>query len=98
MIVLESNTNVPQRSWTFIPDATVTGNVAAGVRGFLDVKGIYYQGATSGSGDWWSSGAAYFDANGKLTSTSNPAAGISTSNYILTVSYTHLTLPTILLV
>ena len=82
----ESNTNVPERSWTFIPDATVTGNVAAGVRGFLDVKGIYYQGATSGSGDWWSSGAAYFDSTGKLTSTSNPAAGISTSNYILTTN------------
>ena len=71
----------PVRSWTYIPDATVTGSVVSGDRGFLDIKGIYYQG-----GDWASSGAAYFDSTGKLTSTGTPASGISTSNYVLTTT------------
>ena len=79
------NTNVPARAWTYIPEATVTGNTAEGVRGFLDIKGIYYQGASGG--DWSSSGAIYFDSTGKMTSTGTPASGISTSN---SVSYTHL--------
>ena len=78
------NTNVPARSWTYIPDATVTANTAEGVRGFLDIKGIYYQGASGG--DWSSSGAIYFDATGKMTSTGTPASGISTSNYVLTTT------------
>ena len=78
------NTNVPVRSWTYIPDATVTGNTAEGVRGFLDIKGIYYQGASGG--DWSSSGAIYFDSTGKMTSTGTPASGITTSNYVLTTN------------
>ena len=78
------NTNVPARAWTYIPDATVTGNTAEGVRGFLDIKGIYFQGASGG--DWSSSGAIYFDSTGKMTSTGTPASGISTSNYILTTN------------
>ena len=78
------NTNVPARAWTYIPDATVTGNTAEGVRGFLDIKGIYYQGASGG--DWSSSGAIYFDSTGKMTSTGTPASGISTSNYVLTTN------------
>ena len=71
----------PVRSWTYIPDATVTGSVVSGTRGFLDIKGIYYQ-----VGDWSSSGATYFDSTGKLTSTGTPASGISTSNYVLTTN------------
>ena len=78
------NTNVPARAWTYIPEATVTGNTAEGVRGFLDIKGIYYQGASGG--DWSSSGAIYFDSTGKMTSTGTPASGISTSNYVLTTN------------
>ena len=78
------NTNVPARAWTYIPDATVTGNTAEGVRGFLDIKGIYFQGASGG--DWSSSGAIYFDSTGKMTSTGTPASGISTSNYVLTTN------------
>ena len=78
------NSNVPARAWTYIPDATVTGNTAEGVRGFLDIKGIYYQGASGG--EWSTSGAIYFDSTGKMTSTGTPASGISTSNYILTTN------------
>ena len=78
------NSNVPARAWTYIPDATVTGNTAEGVRGFLDIKGIYFQGASGG--DWSSSGAIYFDSTGKMTSTGTPASGISTSNYVLTTN------------
>ena len=79
-----ATSDAPARSWTFVPDATITNDVVTGTRGFLDVRGIYYQGTSSGAGDWYSSGAAYFDGNGKLTSTVNPAGGITTSNYILT--------------
>ena len=78
------NTNVPERAWTYIPEAAITGNVATGVRGFIDIKGIYYQGASGG--DWSASGATYFDAAGKLTSTGTPASGITTSNYLLTTN------------
>ena len=80
-----STSDAPANSWTYIPDATITADKVSGTRGFLDVKGIYYQGTTSG-GDWYSSGAAYFDANGKLTSTVNPAGGITTSNYVMTTN------------
>jgi len=77
------SSNAPERSFTYIPDASLTGSVASGTRGFLDIKGIYYQ-----SGDWPSSGASYFDSTGKLTSTGTPASGITTSNYVLTTSAT----------
>ena len=80
----DTNTNsaAPIRSWTYIPDATITSpGMVSGTRGFLDIKGLYYQ-----SGDFSSSGVVYFDADGKQTSTTAPAAGISTSNQVLTVS------------
>ena len=70
-----------QRMWTYIPDATITGSVVTGTKGFLDIKGIYYQ-----SGDYATSGVVYFDANGLQTSTVAPASGISTSNYVLTTN------------
>ena len=79
-----STSDAPAGSWTYIPDATVSNSLATGTRGFLDVKGIYYQGTTSGSGDWWASGGAYFDDNGKLTSTTRPADATSTSQQVMT--------------
>ena len=81
-----STSDAPANSWTYIPEVAITADKVSGVRGFLDVKGIYYQGTSSGAGDWYSSGAAYFDANGKLTSTVNPAGGITTSNYVMTTN------------
>ena len=67
--------------WTFIPDATDTNSTIAGTKGYLDIKGIYYQ-----SGDFSTSGVVYFDNTGLQKSTVAPAAGISTSNYVLTTS------------
>ena len=65
--------------WTYIPDANITGSVATGTKGFLDIKGIYYQ-----AGDFQTSGVVYFDSTGLQKSTVTPASGISTSNAILT--------------
>jgi hypothetical protein len=65
--------------WTYVPDAGIAGNVVTGTKGFLDIKGIYYQ-----SGDYSTNGVTYFDSSGLLKSTVAPGAGISTSNYILT--------------
>ena len=70
------------RSWTYIPDAVITSpGIVTGTRGYLDVKGIYYQ-----TGDFSNSGVVYFDANGLQTSTVAPGAGINTSNYVLTTN------------
>ena len=65
--------------WTYIPDAGIAANVVTGTKGFLDIKGIYYQ-----TGDYSTNGITYFDSNGLMTSTVSPGAGINTSNYILT--------------
>jgi len=65
--------------WTYIPDAIITGSVATGTKGFLDIKGIYYQ-----AGDFQTSGVVYFDNTGLQKSTVTPASGITTSNAILT--------------
>ncbi len=67
------------RSWTYVPDASVSGNTVSGTRGYLDIKGIYYQTA-----DYNTHGAVYFDENGLQTSTNNPASPIITSKQILT--------------
>ena len=69
------------RAWTYIPDATVTNSVVSGTRGFLDIKGIYYQ-----TGDYNTHGVVFFDVNGLQTSTNDPstAANTLTSNQILT--------------
>ena len=69
------------KAWTYIPNATITNSVVAGTRGFLDIKGIYYQ-----TGDYNTHGVSYFDANGLLTSTNNPstASNTLTSTQILT--------------
>jgi len=67
------------RSWTYIPDATITNSVVTGTRGFLDIKGIYYQ-----TGDFNTHGVVYFDADGLQTSTNNPASPVITSKQVLT--------------
>ena len=67
--------------WTFIPDATDTNSTITGTKGYLDIKGIYYQ-----SGDFSTSGVVYFDNTGLQKSTVAPASGISTSNYVLTTT------------
>jgi len=69
------------RSWTYIPDATIVDNVVTGTRGFLDIKGIYYQ-----TGDFSNNGIVFFDVNGLQTSTVSPGSGISTSNFVLTTN------------
>ena len=81
--------SAPANSWTYVPDAVVAGSLVNGTRGFLDIKGIYYQTA-----DYNTHGAVYFDENGLQTSTNNPAAPIVTSKQILTaVTKNTLTLP-----
>ena len=78
-----SNTlsNAPDRSWTYIPEASVTGNSATGVRGFLDVKGLYFQSSDYASGG---NGIMYFDTTGKSVVSAGTTAGITTSNFVLT--------------
>lgn len=67
------------RRWTYIPDATVTNSVVSGTKGFLDVKGIYYQ-----SGDFSTHGVTYFDTEGLQRSTTAPSAATFTSTQLLT--------------
>ena len=69
------------RKWTYIPDATVSSSVVSGTKGFLDVKGIYYQ-----SGNFNTGGAVYFDSDGLQRSTNSPsdASNTLTSTQILT--------------
>ena len=76
-----SGSSAVQRSWTYIPDAAITGNVVTGTRGYLDIKGIYYQ-----TGDFSTNGMVYFDVNGLQTSTVSPGSGISTSNFVMTTN------------
>jgi len=74
-----SGSSAVQRSWTYIPEATITNDVVTGTRGFLDIKGIYYQ-----TGDYNLNGMVYFDVDGLQTSTVSPGSGISTSNFVMT--------------
>ena len=75
------SSNAPERSFTYIPEATNTGNVISGLKGFLDIKGIYLQ-----QNDYASSGNGilYFDTTGKSVVSAGTTAGITTSNFILT--------------
>lgn len=64
--------------WTYVPDATIVGNVVTGTKGFLDINGIFLQSTNE-------NGIAYFDSNGQIQSTASPTVGFAnTSNYILT--------------
>ena len=75
------DSNAPERSFTYIPDATITGNVVSGVKGSLDIKHIYFQ-----NGDYSTAGngIVYFDTDGKMVGAAGTTAGITTSNFILT--------------
>ena len=75
------------RRWTYVPDATVTNSIVAGTKGFLDIKGIYYQ-----SGDYSTGGVVFFDDTGLQRSTNAPASPVITSKQILT-AITKNTLP-----
>jgi len=67
------------RRWVYVPDAAIANSVVSGTKGFLDIKGIYYQ-----SGDYETGGVAYFDSTGLQRSTNAVAAPISASKQILT--------------
>ena len=67
------------RRWTYVPDATISNSVVSGTKGFLDIKGIYYQ-----SGDFNSGGVVWFDSEGLQRSTNNPQSPVVTSKQILT--------------
>ena len=78
-----TNSNAPARSFTYIPDATITGDTASGTRGALDIKDIYFQ---SGDFDTTGNGIVYFDTTGKQIGAAGTAAGITTSNFVLTTN------------
>ncbi len=75
------SSNAPERAFTYVPDATITGNVVSGTRGYLDIKGIYFQ---SGDFDTTGNGIVYFDTTGKMVGAAATTSGITTSNYVLT--------------
>jgi len=69
------------RMWTYVPEATNTGNVISGTKGFLDIRGIYFQPgefATAGNG------IVYADSTGRSIVSAGTTAGITTSNFVLT--------------
>ena len=78
-----SNSNAPARAFTYIPDATITGDTASGTRGALDIKDIYFQ---SGDFDTTGNGIVYFDTTGRQIGAAGTAAGITTSNFVLTTN------------
>jgi hypothetical protein len=74
------------KRFTFVPNATIGVTTSTGIRGYvsgtkgyLDIKGIYYQ-----LEDTSTNGVVYFDNTGLMNSTTSPGSGITTSNYILT--------------
>ena len=67
------------RVWTYVPEATNTAEVITGTKGYLDIKGIYYQ-----SGDFSTHGIVYFDSTGLQNSTTAPGSATITSTQLLT--------------
>ena len=67
------------RRWTYVPDASIVNSVVTGTKGFLDIKGIYYQ-----SGDYATGGVVYFDDTGLQRSTNAVASPVITSKQVLT--------------
>ena len=69
----------PARSWTYIPDATITNSAVSGIRGYLDIKGLYHQ-----TGDFKTHGVAYYTASGLTSTTNAPSEATFTSNQVMT--------------
>ena len=67
------------RRWTYVPDASIVNSVVTGTKGFLDIKGIYYQ-----TGDYATGGVVYFDDTGLQRSTNAVASPVITSKQVLT--------------
>ena len=67
------------RSWTYIPEATIANSLVSGTRGYLDIKGIYYQ-----TGDFNHNGMVYFDVDGLQTSTGAPSSPVNSSKQVMT--------------
>ena len=67
------------RRWTYVPDATISNSLVTGTKGFLDIKGIYYQ-----SGDFATGGVVFFDDTGLQRSTNAVASPVISSKQILT--------------
>ena len=67
------------RRWTYVPDASIANSVVTGTKGFLDIKGIYYQ-----TGDFATGGVVFFDDTGLQRSTNAPASPVITSKQVLT--------------
>ena len=67
------------RRWTYVPDASIANSVVTGTKGFLDIKGIYYQ-----AGDYATGGVVYFDDTGLQRSTNAVASPVVASKQILT--------------
>lgn len=67
------------RSWTYIPEATIGNSLVSGTRGYLDIKGIYYQ-----TGDFNQNGMIFFDVDGLQTSTNAPSSSVSASKQVMT--------------
>jgi len=74
-----TNSNAPEGAWTYVPDGAINNSTVSGTRGYLDIKGIYYQTA-----DYNTGGVVYFDSNGLQTSTNAVASPVDTSKQILT--------------
>ena len=78
-----TNSNAPAGSFSFIPDATITGDTVSGARGTLDVGDIYFQ---TGGYDPTGNGIVYFNTQGRQIGAAGTAAGITTSNFVLTTN------------
>tara|TARA_B100000131_G_scaffold146629_1_gene142582 strand:- start:443 stop:2125 length:1683 start_codon:yes stop_codon:yes gene_type:complete len=74
-----TNSNAPEGAWTYVPDGAINNSTVSGTRGYLDIKGIYYQTA-----DYNTGGVVYFDSNGLQTSTNAVASPVDTSKQLLT--------------
>ena len=73
------SSSAPAGAWTYVPDGAVNNSTVSGTRGYLDIKGIYYQTA-----DYNTGGVVYFDSNGLQTSTNAVASPVDTSKQVLT--------------
>jgi len=84
----QSNSSAPARSWTYVPDASLANSLITGTRGYLDIKGIYYQ-----TGDYNTHGIAYYTSSGLTSTTNAPTSPVITSKQVM-VAITKNTLTT----